>query len=132
IDRLEHFGKLPPINVYVDSPLSIKATKIMAAHKNEFNPEMLDYICKDGDPFGFKNLFYVQSVEESKKINESDEPCIIISASGMAEAGRIKHHLKNNIENPNNLILLVGYATPGSLAGRLKNKETPVRIFGDW
>jgi metallo-beta-lactamase family protein len=131
LDRLSHHGLLPSIEVYVDSPLSVKATKTMAAHKHYFNPEILEYITKDGDPFCFPNLHYVEHVSESKKINESKEPAIIISASGMAEAGRIKHHIKNNIEDPKNTILLIGYASPMSLAGRLKAGEPEVRIFGD-
>lgn len=131
LDRLAFQGKLPLIDVYVDSPLSVKATRVMAAHREYFNKDILEYITKDGDPFGFPNLFYVQTAEESKKINDSKKPCVIISASGMAEAGRVKHHIKNNIENPQNTILLVGYASPDSLAGRLKNGENEVRIFGD-
>ncbi|MDP2174528.1 MAG: MBL fold metallo-hydrolase [Bacteroidota bacterium] len=130
LDRLSSAGKLPSIDVYVDSPLSVKATRTMAKHKEYFNSNILDYITKDGDPFCFPNLHYVEGVEESKKINTMKKPCIIISASGMAEAGRIKHHIANNIENENNTILIVGYATPGSLAGRLKNGSTEVRIFG--
>jgi metallo-beta-lactamase family protein len=131
LDRLAFAGKLPKIDVYVDSPLSVKATRVMSKHREYFNSEILEYITRDGDPFGFPYLHYVESPEESKKINTRDEPCIIISASGMAEAGRIKHHLKNNIENPNNAVLLVGYASPLSLAGRLKAGNPEVSIFGD-
>lgn len=131
LDRLYFFKKLPVIDVYVDSPLSVKATQAMGRHKENFNPEILEYITKDGDPFCFPNLHYVKEVEESKKINSSKKPCIIISASGMAEAGRIKHHLRNNIENENNTILLVGYASPGSLAGRIKAGNPFVKIFGE-
>jgi len=130
LDRLEHFGKLPPIKVYVDSPLSVKATAVMNRNRHYFNKDILSYITRDGDPFNFDNLVYTGSVEASKAINESDEPCIIISASGMAEAGRIKHHIKNNVQDSRNAILLVGYATPDSLAGRLKNGYETVRIFG--
>ncbi|MCG9880542.1 MAG: MBL fold metallo-hydrolase, partial [Bacteroidia bacterium] len=81
--------------------------------------------------FGFKNLTYISDVNKSKDLNNLSEPCIIISASGMAEAGRIKHHIMNNIENPKNTILVVGYATPESLAGKLKNGDKRVRIFGE-
>lgn len=130
LDRLEYFGKLPPIKVYVDSPLSVKATAVMNRHRKYFNKDILSYITRDGDPFGFRNLHYTSSVAESKAINNTQEPCIIISASGMAEAGRIKHHIKNNIEDARNAILLVGYATPSSLAGMLKNGYDSVRIFG--
>jgi metallo-beta-lactamase family protein len=131
LDRLAYAGKLPKIDVFVDSPLSVKATKVMSAHRAYFNKDILSYITKDGDPFDFPNLHYVQNAEESKKINNLKTPCIIISASGMAEAGRIKHHLKNNIENPLNTVLLVGYASPTSLAGRLKAGDSLVRIFGE-
>jgi len=131
LDRLEHFGKLPPIKVYVDSPLSTKATAVMNRHRDYFNKDILAYISRDGDPFNFKNLIYTGSVEASKAIDNSDDPCIIISSSGMAEAGRVKHHIKNNIQDPRCTVLLVGYATPDSLAGRLKNGYETVRIFGD-
>ena len=131
LDRLEHEGKLPKIKVYIDSPLSVKATRIMNEHRECFNPDILEYITKDGDPFGFPNLIYNLDADKSKAINAEKEPSIIISASGMAEAGRIKHHIKNNIENPNSTILLVGYVTPHSLAGKLKNGYEKVRIFGD-
>jgi len=131
LDRLAFAGKLPKIDVYVDSPLSVKATRVMSKHREYFNKDILEYITKDGDPFGFPNLHYVESAEESKKINTMKTPCVIISASGMAEAGRIKHHLKNNIENPNNTVLLVGYASPRSLAGRIKAGDPEVMIFGE-
>lgn len=132
LDQLAHDGKLPKIDVYVDSPLSVKATSIMSKHREYFNQDILTYISKDGNPFEFPNLHYVESAEESKKINTNKKPCIIISASGMAEAGRVKHHIKNNIENPNNTILLVGFASESSLAGRIKAGDKEVRIFGDF
>ncbi|MBL7811458.1 MAG: MBL fold metallo-hydrolase [Bacteroidetes bacterium] len=130
LDRLSYEGKLPPIKVYVDSPLSIEATEVIGRHRDEYNREILEYITRDGDPFDFPNLHYITKVEESKAINDEDEPSIIISASGMAEAGRIKHHIANNVEDARNTILLVGYATPESLAGRLKAGLPMVRIFG--
>ncbi len=131
LDRLSYAGKLPTIDVYVDSPLSTKATQVMSRHREYFNKDIMSYITKDGDPFDFPNLHYVKSAADSKKINDSKTPCVIISASGMAEAGRVKHHIKNNIENPANTILLVGYASPDSLAGRLKSGDTEVKIFGE-
>jgi metallo-beta-lactamase family protein len=131
LDRLSFEGKLPKIDVFVDSPLSVKATRVMSKHREYFNKEILEYIMRDGDPFNFPNLHYVESAEESKKINSLKKPCIIISASGMAEAGRIKHHLRNNIENPENTVLLVGYASPRSLAGRIKAGDPEVMIFGE-
>lgn len=131
LDQLAFEKKLPHIPVYVDSPLSIKATQIMELHREEFNPDILEYITKDGDPFSFPNLHYVSKVEDSKAINDVHSAAIIISASGMAEAGRIKHHIANNIENPLNAILIVGYATPFSLAGQLTAGNQEVKIFGE-
>ena len=131
LDQLSSEGKLPKLPVYIDSPMAVLATKVMTAHEDDFNPEILAYIKKDGDAFDFPNLHYVTDVNESKAINDKDEPCVIISASGMAEAGRIKHHIKNNIEKASTTILLVGYATPSSLAGALKRGDTEVTIFGE-
>ena len=131
LDKLAHERKLPNLKVYVDSPLSVNATAIMGRHRDEFNADIPEYITRDGNPFDFPNLHYVSKVEDSKKINETTGPAIIISASGMAEAGRIKHHIANNIQDFRNTILLVGYATPDSLAGRLRDGVDPVRIFGE-
>ncbi len=131
LDTLESEGLLPKIPVYIDSPLSVKATLVMRKHEEEFNPEILEYIKRDGDAFGFETLHYITKVEDSKALNFSGEPCVIISASGMAEAGRIKHHIKNNCENPNNTILIVGYCSPNSLGYQIKNKAEKLRIFGD-
>lgn len=130
LDQMATKKMLPRINVYVDSPLSINATYIMRDHPECFNRNILEYMKTDPNPFGFSNLIYIQDVQDSKHLNELAEPCIIISASGMAEAGRIKHHLANNITNPNNTVLLVGYAEPQSLAGRLRAGSKLVRIFG--
>lgn len=131
LDQIESEGLLPRIPVYVDSPLSVKATLAMKKHEEEFNSSILEYIKRDGDAFDFKNLHYITKVEDSKVLNTSTEPCIIISSSGMAEAGRIKHHIANNCENPNNTILIVGYCSPSSLGYAIKNKEKELRIFGE-
>lgn len=131
LDQLSSAGLLPQIKVFVDSPLSVKATMVMKEHEECFNPDILAYIEKDGDAFGFPNLHYISKVEDSKKINSLKEPCIIISSSGMAEAGRIKHHIANSIQNPNNTILIVGYCSPTSLGGALKRGDKEVRIFGE-
>ena len=131
LDQLSSSGRLPRIDVYIDSPLAIRATRIMKEHEECFNPEILDYIEKDGDAFAFPNLHYISDVSESIALNDKKEPCIIISASGMAEAGRIKHHIKNNIGDPNSTILLVGYASPNTLAGALKRGDKEVNIFGE-
>jgi metallo-beta-lactamase family protein len=130
LNNLKNAGKLPKIKVYVDSPLSINATGIMRMHPECFNEAMLQAMRHDSDPFGFDQLFYVKDAESSKKLNDLKEPCIIISASGMAEAGRIKHHIRNNIGNPSNTILMVGYCTPDSLGGKLTAGSKEVSIFG--
>ncbi|GAB3687750.1 MBL fold metallo-hydrolase [Spirosoma flavus] len=131
LDQLSSEGKLPILPVYIDSPMAVLATDVMRDHEEDFNPSILSYIKKDGDAFNFPNLHYVTDVADSKAINDSKEPCIIISASGMAEAGRIKHHIKNNITKPNTTILLVGYASPTSLGGALKRGDKEVTIFGE-
>ncbi|ACT94948.1 MBL fold metallo-hydrolase RNA specificity domain-containing protein [Dyadobacter fermentans] len=131
LDQLSSSGQLPQIPVYIDSPLAIRATAIMKEHDECFNPEILEYIEKDGDAFAFPYLNYISDVQESIALNDRKEPCIIISASGMAEAGRIKHHIKNNIGDPDSTILLVGYASANTLAGALKRGDRQVNIFGE-
>nr|MBC7613586.1 MBL fold metallo-hydrolase [Pseudopedobacter sp.] len=132
LNNLELKGKLPDIKYFVDSPLSEKATLVVKAHPWNFNDKVQEVLKVDDDPFDFKGLHFVEDADESKALNDDHSPMVIISSSGMAEAGRVKHHIKNNIENPNSTILLVGYAEPASLAGRLKNGVNPVSIFGDY
>ncbi len=132
LDKMKNERMLPNIKIYVDSPLSVSATEIMRKHTECFNHTLQKYILTDPDPFGFNNLEYIQSVEESMALNKMPEPCIIISASGMGDAGRVKHHIKNNISNPKNTILMSGYCAPGSLGRRLMDGETSVHIFGDF
>ncbi len=124
-------GRLPKINIYVDSPLAVNVTDIFRLHLDNLNDDVQEVIRNDPDPFGFGSLFYLKSAEESKKLNSIKEPCVIISASGMMEAGRIKHHLANNIEDPKNTILVVGYCSPTTLGARIVNGENPVSIFGE-
>ena len=131
LNNLELEGKLPKVNVYVDSPLSAKATRIIANHAEGFNADVKDILEIDDNPFHFKGLHFIDNVEESKALNESKEACVIISASGMAEAGRVKHHIKNAIGSEKNTILMVGYCEPRSLGGRLLNGEKQVNIYGD-
>ncbi|NID11367.1 MBL fold metallo-hydrolase [Fibrivirga algicola] len=131
LDQLASEGRLPHLPVYIDSPMSVSATTVMRNHEEDFNPEILAYIKKDGDAFDFPNLHYISDVEQSKAINGQPGPCIIIAPSGMAEAGRIKHHIKNNVEDPSTTILFVGYASPNSLGGILKRGDKQVNIFGE-
>lgn len=130
LNRLELERRLPPVNYYVDSPLSTDLTAVIKSHPECFNKRVRELLKKDEDVFGFKNLHFTEDVEESKRLNESNEPCVIISASGMAEAGRVKHHIAHNIEHSRNTILMVGYCEPRSLGGRLKAGNQEVTIFG--
>lgn len=131
LNNLDLAGTLPAIKVYVDSPLSAKATQIVERHDENYNRDVLDVLRVDDTPFSFKALHYIEDVEESIALNDNPEPCVIISASGMAEAGRVKHHIKNNIGDARNTILMVGYCEPRSLGGRLKSGAKQVTIFGD-
>lgn len=131
LDRLESSGKLPKIPVYVDSPLAINATEIFIMHPECYDDEILKYMIKDRNPFGFNSLHYTRKVEESKKLNKSKKPAIIISASGMMQAGRIKHHIFNNIDKKSTTLLIVGYCSPNTLGGRLRQKPKTIKIFGE-
>lgn len=131
LDRLESSGKLPKINVYVDSPLSTNATEIMKAHPECYNERVLEYMKIDSDPFGFNRLKYIRDVNESKLLNTIKEPCIIISASGMMEAGRILHHLRNNIGFKKNTVLVVGYCSPYTLGHKIAKGDKKIKIFGE-
>lgn len=130
IDQLHTEGRLPKIPIYVDSPLSINATSVFKAHPECYDSDILRYMQSDPNPFGFNSLHYIRDVEASKRLNDKEGPCVIISASGMATAGRIVHHIYNNIENARNTILIVGYCADGSLGARLAKGKKEVKIFG--
>lgn len=130
LNQLEVENRLPDVACYVDSPLSLEATKVIESYPEYFNSRVQKILKSDHDPFTFKGLKFVKSVEESKSLNYRKDPLIIISASGMAEAGRVKHHISNNIENSRNAILMTGYCEPQSLGGRLKLHPKEVGIFG--
>lgn len=132
LDYLDTYKQLPPIDVYVDSPLSSKGTTIFRKHLELFNDQMQQYLKTDPDPFGFPNLHFIESVDESKALNEKEGPCIIISSSGMMDAGRIRHHVFNHIEDPTTTILMVGYSEPASLGGRLAAGVPAVKLFGEY
>ena len=117
--------------VYVDSPLAISATEIFKMNTNLFDEEIQKEIVSGDNPLEFPGLHFTQTVEESRALNESKEPCIIISASGMCDVGRIKHHLKHNLWNPNSTILFVGYQAPGTLGRQIVDGAKSVRIFGE-
>lgn len=123
---------LKPIPVFVDSPLAVQASKIFKQYPEYFDEETFAFIREEKHPaLEFKDLRFVSSVDESKSINDKKGPMVIISASGMAEAGRILHHLKNNIEDKNNTIMIVGWQAPNTLGRRLVDRERKVRIFGE-
>lgn len=131
LDKLYHEKNLNRIPVFVDSPLSTNATAIYRNHPECFDEEICNHLKSDPNPFGFNNLQYITEVEESKQLNFQDGPAIIISASGMAEAGRIVHHISNNIENEKNTILIVGYCAKGTLGARIREGEKELKLFGE-
>ncbi len=131
LDQLTTEGRLPSIPVYVDSPLAVNVTDIFRRHPECYDEELLQYMKENGEPFGFARLTYIRDVEDSKRLNGSRLPMVIISASGMAEAGRILHHLRNNISDPKNTVMIVGYCAPHTLARRIVEREPEVRIFGE-
>jgi metallo-beta-lactamase family protein len=133
LNQLWEEGQLPPIDVFVDSPLAVNVTEVFRLHPECYNAKMLDAMLTetDRDPLGFKHLRYIRSVEDSKRLNVLKTPAIIISASGMCEAGRILHHLKNNIEDSRNTVLFVGYQAENTLGRKLLDGQDPVPIFGE-
>lgn len=131
LNALELKGLLPDLPYYVDSPLSDQATQIIKEHPEVYNHTVNNVLKVDADPFSFKGLRFVQSTEESIALNDDPRPCVIISSSGMAEAGRVKHHIKNNINTNKTTILMVGYCEPNSLGGHLLRGDHEVYIFGE-
>ena len=124
--------KIPAIPIYVDSPMAVNATSIFQVHQECYSEEVHEAFLKHHkNPFGFGALSFVNSVEESKNLNKKDGPMIIISADGMCEAGRIVHHIANNISNPRNTILIVGYMAENTLGRRIRDGAKTVRIMGD-
>jgi metallo-beta-lactamase family protein len=123
--------RIPQIPVYVDSPLAINITDIFRLHPECFDSKTKNMLLMGRNPFGFENVIYSRSTEESKALNELKKPAIIISASGMCENGRILHHLRHNIENPKNTILVVGYMAQDTLGRKIVEKEKKVKIFGE-
>ncbi len=131
LNSLKKSKRLPDVPIFIDSPLAVSATDIFRLHTECFKDDILDLIRTQKDPFGFDNLFYIRTKEDSKTLNTYNRPCIIIAASGMMEAGRIKHHLANNIENKKNTILVVGYCSPQTLGRKIADREPVVSIYGN-
>jgi metallo-beta-lactamase family protein len=130
LNQLELENRLPELDYFVDSPLSIEATEIIKSYPAYFNKRIQRVLQSDSDPFNFKGLKYCKTVAQSKMLNYRNEPCVIISASGMGDAGRVKHHISNSIENSRNTILFTGYCEPRSVGGRLLSGDKEIRLFG--
>lgn len=131
LHRLSNAGEIPSLPIYVDSPLAINATEVFRLHPEYYDRETLDFMLEHEDAFSFDHLHYIRRVEDSKALNERTDPMVIISASGMCEAGRILHHLKNNIEQARNIILFVGYQAEHTLGRRILEGQETVSIFGE-
>jgi metallo-beta-lactamase family protein len=131
LNQMELNHTLPDLDYYVDSPLSFEATQVVKHHPENFNAQIQEILKVDSDPFDFKRLTYIQDVDASKALNGRTDPMVIISASGMADAGRVKHHIANNIGDPKNTILIVGYCEPRSLGGQLMGGAKKVHIYGE-
>ena len=132
LNDLVESGRLSGLPVFVDSPMAIAATRVFAIHPQSYSEQAKGLLHADDEPLHFEGLHLTPTVAESKAIKEVDGPCVIISASGMCTAGRIKHHLKNNIADSRNTILFVGYQAAGTLGRLMQDGVSPVKIFGDW
>ncbi|MBI3822513.1 MAG: MBL fold metallo-hydrolase [Planctomycetes bacterium] len=130
LHQLIDSGKLPRLPIFVDSPLSAAATEVFRLHPECFDDETSELLFKDQDLFGEKLVRYTRSVDESKAINNTSGSCVIIASSGMCESGRILHHLKHNIGDPRNTVLIIGFQAPDTLGRRLVEKRPEVRILG--
>jgi len=131
LNQLTLAGKLPRAPIFVDSPLSVNATEIYRLHPECFNDSINKFLHEKANPFGMENLTYIREVANSMKLNDLMEPAIIISASGMCEAGRIRHHLKNHIGDPKNLVLFIGFCAENTLGAQITAGQNPVNIFGE-
>jgi metallo-beta-lactamase family protein len=131
LHRLFVGGCISPVPVFVDSPLAVSATEIYRLHPECFNEDVYQFLFEKTDPFGFESLTLIRSVSASKALNRDSGAAIIISASGMCEAGRVLHHLRNTIEDPRTTILFVGYCAEQTLGWKIRNRWETVRIFGD-
>jgi metallo-beta-lactamase family protein len=130
LHQLVNAGRLPDLPVYVDSPLAVRATEVFRSHPECFNDETQRLLAEQPDLFGEQRITYIDKVHDSIALNDRREPCVIVSASGMCEAGRILHHLKHNIEDPRNTVLIVGYQAEATLGRRLVERRPEVRILG--
>jgi metallo-beta-lactamase family protein len=123
--------RIPSIPMFVDSPLAINATEVYRKHPECYDEEARKFLTQDEDPFGFSRLKYVREASESKKLNDLHGPVVIIASSGMCEAGRVLHHLRNNIEDPRNTVLITGFQAPYTLGRKILERQSEVPIFGE-
>ena len=131
LHQLTNQKRIPNIPIFVDSPLALNVTEVHRNHPECFDDETREYLLHHEDPFGFGRLQYIREVADSKKLNDLHGPFVVISASGMCEAGRILHHLRNNIEDPRNTVLITGFQAQDTLGRKLVEKWPEVRIFGE-
>jgi metallo-beta-lactamase family protein len=131
LHQLANEKRIPNIPIFVDSPLAVNVTAVHRAHPECFDEETNEYLRHGEDPFGFKRLQYIREVSESKKLNDLHGPFVVISASGMAEQGRVLHHLRNNIEDPRNTVLITGFQAADTLGRKLVERWPEVNIFGE-
>jgi metallo-beta-lactamase family protein len=131
LNQLELEKRLPPLRYFVDSPLSLKATTVIKQYVHHFNDRMQKVLEVDDDPFAFEGLKHIETVEDSIRLTEFKEPCVIISASGTADGGRVRHHIHTCLGEPIHTILLAGYCSNQSLGGRLLNGSKTITLFGD-
>ena len=133
LHKLASAGLLPDVPIFVDSPLAVNATEVFRLHPECYDADVRDFMNHDHhpDPFGFDRLRYIRNVEDSKLLNKREDPMVIISASGMCEAGRVQHHLKHSIADPRNTVLIVSWQAPYTLGRRLVERQPVVKIFGE-
>jgi metallo-beta-lactamase family protein len=131
LHELINENAIPSIPIFVDSPLAVNVTDVFRRHEDLFDPETRVFLENHEDPFGFSRLRYIRDVNESKALNQLRGPCVIISASGMCEAGRILHHLRNNIEDPRTTVLITGFQAENTLGRKILEKQPEVPIFGE-
>ena len=132
LKELMESGQMPRIPVFCDSPMAIKAVEIFLEHSEEYTPEAADLIKKYGSPLEWPGFTFAQTAEQSKKINDSHFPSIIISSSGMVTGGRILHHLAQRLPDPRNLVIFIGFQAPGTRGAIIKARGPEVKIFGDF
>lgn len=131
LDQLQNEGKLPDIPVYVDSPLAVNVTAVFRSHPECYDRDLVTYMLTDPNPFGFERLTYIRDVEDSKALNGMTMPFIVMSTSGMADHGRVQHHLRNTITDHRNAVLIVGYQAEGSRGRKIAERHETISIFGD-